>query len=230
MKLLSLQVGMPRKIGRIDTTDPMEKEWESGIFKNPVTNAIPASQTGLAGDGQADLKNHGGVDKAINAYPHEHFSYWQQKLGLNCLPGAFGENFTTQGITEEEIFIGDIFRIGEITIQVSQPRQPCWKLARKWKVKSLAALVQQTGRTGWYFRVLEEGLVGAPDELILLERPHPEWSVALANNIMHHQKQDWDAAYQLGNCPSLSENWKQSLLTRAEKRQNASESPRLFGK
>jgi MOSC domain-containing protein YiiM len=230
MKLLSLQVGMPKKIGNAHATDCMETEWESAIFKDPVTGSVFANQTGLVGDQQADLEHHGGPDKAINSYPWEHFLYWKKKLGLDCRSGAFGENFTTQGLTEEEIFIGDIFKIGGITVQVTQPRQPCWKLAWKWKIKSLAALVQKTGRTGWYFRILEEGLVGAPDEFRLLERPHPKWSITLANDIMHNQKNDWDAAYQLGLCPALSKNWKTSLLMRAKKRRNTSEESRLFGK
>ena len=217
MKLLGLQVGLPQKLGRADATDAMDKEWESGFYKLPVEGSLFASHTGLTGDGQADLENHGGPDKAINAYPQEHFSYWKEELNLQCQPGAFGENFTTQGLTEEEVFIGDTFQIGEVTVQVSQPRQPCWKLARRWRVKSLAALVQQTGRTGWYFRVLTEGKVKAGEEFKLIERPHPEWSIAKANDIMHHLKKDKEAAFQLGSCPALSESWKVSLLARAGK-------------
>lgn len=205
-------------MGRADASDLMEKEWESAIFKHPVPGPLFTHHTGLTGDGHADTKNHGGFSKAINAYPHEHFTYWLDKLGLECLPGAFGENFTTQGITEEDIFIGDTFKVGEIIVQVSQPRQPCWKLDRKWKTKNLTSSVQQTGRTGWYFRVLQEGEVDAPDEFELIERPHPEWSIALANRIMYHEKGDWDAAHQLANCPALSESWQTLLLNRSEKR------------
>lgn len=229
MKLFSLQVGTPKKFGHEDATDLMDKEWTSGIFKEPIEGPVFAKQTGLVGDGQADLKNHGGPDKAINAYPREHFVYWKEQLGLECLPGAFGENFTTQGLLETDAFIGDVFKIGEIIVQVTQPRQPCWKLARKWRVKNLAALVQKTGYTGWYFRVLNEGKVVAPDEFELLERPHPEWSVAKANNIMHNMKTDWDASLQLGSCPALSKSWASSLITRAQKQQIAQEEPRLIG-
>ena len=214
MRLVSLQVGIPKKIGSVDAADPMDKEWESGIYKDPVTGPVFASATGLVGDGQSDLQNHGGPDKAINAYPQEHFSYWKDELSLEFEPGAFGENFTTAGLLEEEIFIGDVFRFGKLTVQVSQPRQPCWKLARKWRVKSLAVLVQKTGFTGWYFRVLNEGEVEAPGEFELIERPHPEWSIARANQIMYQLKNDGELSHQLGSCPALSESWQSALLSR----------------
>lgn len=229
MKLISIQIGMPKFLGSAEANDPMDKAWESGIFKNPVTGPILVHDKGLIGDGQADLKNHGGLDKAINAYPQEHFSYWKKHLGITCEPGAFGENFTTNGLIEKDVFIGDIFHIGKLTVQITQPRQPCWKLVRKWKEKSLAALVQQTGYTGWYFRVLQAGEVEAPGELKLIDRPHPEWSISRANDIMYNQTKDWDTSHQLGSCPALSENWKNTLLMRAEKRQNKSDQPRLKG-
>ena len=217
MRLISLQIGMPKTIGSAEATDPMEKKWESGIYKHPVAGPLFAKNTGLVGDGQADLKNHGGLDKAIHAYPQEHFAYWKDELNLNCEPGAFGENFTTQGLLEENVFIGDRFQIGELTVQVTQPRQPCWKLARKWKAKNLAALVQTTGFTGWYFRVLNEGEVEAPGKFELIERPYPEWSVSQANHIMYNLKKDKELTRQLGSCPALSESWKTSLLSRVER-------------
>ena len=229
MTLTSLQVGMPQTMGSADATDPMDKQWQSGIYKYPTKGSVFAGITGFAGDGQSDLKHHGGPDKAINAYPQEHFSYWKNELNLACEPGAFGENFTTHGLVESHVFIGDVFKIGELIIQVTQPRQPCWKLARKWRVKSLAALVQKTGFTGWYFRVLQEAEVEAPGEFELIERPHPEWSVAQANHVMHDLKKDWEMASQLGSCPALSESWKSSLLSRAEKHQSHPEGPRLIG-
>lgn len=218
MELVSLQIGIPKTPGDAEATDPMDKEWESGIFKDPVHGSVVASHTGLAGDGQADLVNHGGPDKAINVYPQEHFVHWKKELGLDCQPGAFGENFTTEGLTEEEVFIGDIFKISGITVQISQPRQPCWKLARKWRVKSLAALVQKTGYTGWYFRVLESGEVGAPEKFELLDRPHPEWSVAQANHVMYELRKDGERSFQLGSCRALSESWRNTLLSRVSNR------------
>lgn len=228
MNLLSLQVGMPQVFGNDGAASVMDKKWETGFYKKPVQGFVHSSYSGLAGDGQADLKNHGGIDKAINVYPEEHFAYWKETLGIECEPGAFGENFTTRGCIESDVCIGDIFRIGDLTVQITQPRQPCWKLARRWRVKSLAALVQETGYTGWYFRVLTEGNVQAPDLFELLDRPHPEWTVAQANDIMH-QKKNWALTAQLSSCSALSQSWQTTLKIRAEKQQNHSESSRMIG-
>jgi MOSC domain-containing protein YiiM len=229
MKLLSVQVGMPQTIGTVDATDLMDREWTSGIFKSPTSGPVKVTLTGLTGDGQADLMHHGGPDKAINAYPSEYFAIWQKELGLNCPPGGFGENFTTAGALEGDVCIGDVFRIGRIRVQITQPRQPCWKLARRWRIKELAARVEQTGRTGWYFRVLEQGWVTAPDEIALIDRPYPQWTVAEANAIMHHRKTDWAAAAELASCAALSASWQSGLRQRAATRSSVSPVARLTG-
>ena len=123
---------------------------------------MQVTPTGIEGDGQADLVNHGGVDKAICVYPLAHYPHWQEMIGRELSPAAFGENFTVDGLTEADVCIGDTWRVGEdVLVQVSQPRQPCWKLARRWQRKTLALEVQESGKTGWYFRVLEEGTVQA---------------------------------------------------------------------
>ncbi len=227
MKLLSIQVGLPRTIGVADAPDLMDREWTSGFFKDGVSGAVDVSPTGLAGDGQADLRNHGGPDKAINVYPADYFLLWREELGIAFSAGAFGENFTTEGLTEKDVCIGDVFKIGGIVVQITQPRQPCWKLARRWRIKDLASRVEQTGRTGWYFRVLQTGRVEAPADFTLVERPHPQWTVAAANEIMHHRKTDWDAAAALAACDALSVSWKTSLAKRAETKAVASSSARL---
>lgn len=214
--MFSLNVGLPQTIGRVDATDPLEKAWTTGFFKEPVVDPVWLGRTNLVGDGQADLQNHGGPDKAVNAYPIEHYEYWRAELELAELPcAAFGENFTTAGALEAEVCIGDVFQVGDAQVQISQPRQPCWKLARRWRVKDLALRVQQTGRTGWYFRVLAEGFVKAGDRIQLVERPHPEWSVAAANEVMHQRKDDATAARSLAACLALSESWRRSLSRRA---------------
>jgi MOSC domain-containing protein YiiM len=184
----------------------------------------------LEGDGQADLTNHGGPEKAINAYPLEHYVYWQETLGLRDLAhGAFGENFTLTGVLEADVCIGDVFDIGDARIQISQPRQPCWKLARRWRVKDFALRVQDTGRTGWYFRVLKEGLVGAGTKLVLIDRPYPQWTVSLANDVMHHRLFDMEAARSLMNCHLLSTRWKESLAKRLATGTASSNTTRLYG-
>ena len=183
--------------------------------KKPSTAPSFASRHHLIGDGQADLKNHGGPDKAICAYSADHAAHWQTALGLALPAGAFGENFTTLGVVESDLCIGDVFRVGDVVLQISQPRQPCWKLARRWRIRDLAAQVEQTGRTGWYFRVLTEGDITAPADFARLERPHPEWTVAAANDIMHHRKNDLAAARALADCPALSESWRSALARRS---------------
>ncbi|HEX7570607.1 MAG TPA: MOSC domain-containing protein, partial [Verrucomicrobiae bacterium] len=190
-----------------------------------------AGTTNLAGDGQGDLRVHGGADKAINLYPFEHYAYWLNELEIQKLSkGAFGENLTTTGAVEADVCIGDIFEIGGATrgsVQISQPRQPCWKLSRRWNIKDLAARVERTGWTGWYFRVLREGSIDPGGELRLVARSHPEWTVSLANEVMHRRKEDFEVARRLAECPALSQSWKNSLSRRAQTTTNADTSPRL---
>lgn len=228
MKLLSIQVGLPRDLGDADSTDPFDRPWRSGFNKEPIVGEVQVSRLNITGDGQADLEHHGGPDKAINVYPAEHLSLWEAQLGIELPHGSFGENFTTSGLVESKVCIGDIFQIGQVTVQISQPRQPCWKLARRWRIKDLAVQVERTGRTGWYFRVMEEGPLSAPADITLLERPFPQWTVAEANEIMHHRKQDAKAAGALAGCPALSESWRTTLSRRADKIID-DDSPRLEG-
>jgi MOSC domain-containing protein YiiM len=223
-QLVSIQVGLPQALGQADAPDPMDRPWVTGFFKVPIQGAVWLGRTNLAGDGQANLKNHGGIDKAVLAYSADHYDYWRRHLNRPDLPyGAFGENFTIAGQSEAEVCIGDIYAIGDARVQVSQPRQPCWKLARRWRVEDLALQVKANGRTGWYLRVLKEGLVmpGAAVELCTgaaspqENRPFPQWTVARANRVMHHEVHNQAAALELARCPLLSHNWQEKLLKRA---------------
>ncbi len=216
LKIIGLQTGLPRTLGRADAMEPMDREWTTGFFKEAVADVRQVTQFGIEGDGQADLMHHGGPDKAINVYPAEHYAGWAEELGLTLQAGAFGENFTTTGLTEVDVCVGDMFRTGDLIVQVSQPRQPCWKLARRWRIKDLATRVERAGRTGWYFRVLNEGAIHADAVLELIERPAPNWSIAAANEVMHHRQQDAAAALALATCPGLSASWNASLSRRAK--------------
>ncbi|MDO9102916.1 MAG: MOSC domain-containing protein [Candidatus Nitrotoga sp.] len=212
IQLLSIQVGLPKTLGTPNASNTMDQEWTTGFFKETVLSPIWVGTTNLAGDGQADLRVHGGPDKAINVYPFEHYAFWLAELDCKELPnGAFGENFTVAGILETKACIGDIFELGDALVQISQPRQPCWKLSRRWRVQDLVARVVRTGKTGWYFRVLREGNVQAGAALALVERPYPEWTVATANNVMLHRKENYVAAQALADCPALSGSWKATL-------------------
>ncbi|MCP9468359.1 MAG: MOSC domain-containing protein [Nitrospira sp.] len=228
--LHSIQVGMPRTFGSVDATDRMDSPWTTGFFKEPVRGPVGVGLCNLEGDGQADLVNHGGSEKAINVYPLEHYNYWKCTLGLADLPyGAFGENFTTTGCLESDVCIGDIFTVGETVVQISQPRQPCWKLSRRWRIRDLALRVQETGRTGWYFRVLKKGTVEAGAPMVLIQRPCPQWTVHEANQVMHQCAQDVDAARRLLNCHFLSERWRETLRKRIATGMISSGTARLFG-
>jgi MOSC domain-containing protein YiiM len=193
----------------------MEQVWTTGFFKEPTTERVWLGHTNLAGDGQADLVNHGGPEKAVNVYPVEHYPYWAKTLPLaNLHEGAFGENLTTKGLQEKDVCIGDVFEIGEALVQISQPRQPCWKLARRWRIKNLSLLVQESGRTGWYFRVLREGHIQAGNTLLLIERPCPRWTIAAANQVMHHELANTQATRELADCVYLAARWRTKLERR----------------
>jgi MOSC domain-containing protein YiiM len=226
--LRTVQVGLPRRHGADEAPDPLDRAWTTGFYKEPVAGPVRVGAANLDGDGQADLAHHGGPDKAVCAYPADHYPYWREALNLPALPpGAFGENFTVEGLTEAGVCVGDTWVVGGVVLQVSQPRQPCWKLARRWRVKTLALQVQQTGRTGWYFRVLTEGVVAPGQPLVLVERPHPDWTVDRANRVMHHQKGDGRAAAELAALPLLSASWRGTLARRAEQNVEPDTSKRL---
>ncbi|MDH4128210.1 MAG: MOSC domain-containing protein [Spirochaetota bacterium] len=201
--IASIQVGKPKEIDK--SNDP----WTSGFFKEPVDNKVLLTKINLDGDGQADLVNHGGENKAVLAYSADHYSDWKNELNNPNLPyGAFGENFTIFGLQEKDVCIGDVYIIGDdIIVQVSQPRRPCWKISRRWNIKDLTKQVLDSLRTGWYFRVLKEGYVIKESPVRLIERPHPELTVQIANEIMHKRKIDAHILKELVECPSLADNW-----------------------
>ncbi len=172
MKIISVNVGLPREIivdGRIITT---------GIFKEPITDRVMARTMNLDGDRQADLTVHGGVYKAVYAYPAEHYRFWREELPEMNLPfGAFGENLTTEGLSEAEINIGDTFKIGEAVLQVTQPRMPCYKLAAKFRRNDIIKRFLHSERSGFYFSVLEEGELGKGDGIEQIHRDEHNVSV-----------------------------------------------------
>lgn len=214
----SLLLGHAREITPVGSGEWWDKDWQTGFYKEPQSAPCWLGYEGFRGDEQADRRFHGGVDKAVCVYPEEHYAYWREILPLDELPhGAFGENLTVSGLVEKAVCVGDLFRLGGALVQVSQPRQPCWKLARRWRIKDLTAQVEQTGFTGFYFRVMHHGQVSAGDELILQQRPFPQWTIARCNEIMHHQKGDAGPALALSECPLLSASWKDGLWARAQR-------------
>lgn len=230
MRIKQLFIGKPKTVGRADAAHPMDREWTSGIFKEPVSGPVWLGKEKLAGDGQADLVNHGGLEKAVFCYPSEHYTYWQRQHQIEEMyAGGMGENFSLDGGIEADLSVGDIFSVGDAVVQVSQPRQPCWKPARRFRRKDLALLLQDSGKTGWYFRVLQEGEVAAGQQLTLIDRPTPEWTIETCNRIMHHDKQNFELAAALASCDYLAASWKRTLLKRVEKQQASSIEKRVYG-
>ena len=229
-QLRSIQIGLPRAEQSDCADDQQPRSWTTGMFKHPAAGPIWLGRHNLTGDGQADLVHHGGVDKAVCAYPSEHWMYWRGILTSHRLTGgAFGENFTLEGLTEADVCIGDVFSVGAAVVQISQPRQPCWKLARRWQITDLAVQMERTGFTGWYVRVIQEGMVEPGGRLQLMERPCPEWTIATANRIMHHERNNLAAAERLSLCPLLSASWQHTLRQRCHSQAGPDPQHRRFG-
>lgn len=228
-KLRSVQVGTPETYGTHGAEDPMDRPWETAFYKRPVDGEVFLDETNLDGDQQADLRHHGGPDKAVCVYPVEHYPYWGEELALELGPAAFGENFTIEGLTESEACIGDVYEVGEATVQITQPRSPCWKLARRWRVPDLAIQFEQTGYTGWYLRVLETGAVAPGQRMRLVGRPNPEWSVARATKVRYRMPDDRELAGELADLDELGESWTETLDERADTGTQPDPRPRVVG-
>lgn len=199
---------------------PLEPEGQiSGIFKRPVRGAVQLTVEGLAGDHQGDRRHHGGAQKALHHFPAEHYAAfvrrWPQLGDLLC-PGTLGENLSTHGMTERQVCIGDIFGFGTARIQVSQPRQPCWKISHRLGVDEASLFVAQQGLTGWYYRVLDAGTVQAGDVLELLERPAPELSLARYWQVINAHRPNAELLRQIAAAPGLAPDKAARLNERAD--------------
>lgn len=209
-----LYLGKVKHLGRPDAEEPMNREWTTGMFKDSTSEKVYLSKTGLVGDEVGDTKHHGGEEKALFVYPIVHYTYWNEVENIAMGYGGMGENLAVLEMDEYSVFIGDTYLYGDAVIQVSQPRQPCWRPARRYRDEELALKIQDSGRTGWYFRVLEEGYVSAKSDLKLLERPFPEWSIAACNETLHVNKDDLRAADDLSRCRLLAPSWRKNLKDR----------------
>ncbi|HUN09586.1 MAG TPA: MOSC domain-containing protein [Aggregatilineales bacterium] len=205
--VLSIQVGMPTEHG----ADAISKKaWQSGIFKYPVEGRIWLDSLNLTGDGQDDLKNHGGPFRAILTYGAAHYPVWREELGRADLAyGAFGENLTVSELTEDLVCLGDIYQVGEARVQVSQPRFPCWKLARRNQIVDLTAKVEARGWGGWYQRVLQTGYIETGDSYTLLERPYPNYTIALLNDITSERRVEPAICQELATIEALTPTWRE---------------------
>nr|WP_051459277.1 MOSC domain-containing protein [Paenibacillus zanthoxyli] len=198
MKIISLNVGMPV------TALYRGKSLETGIYKSPVVGPVHVSAGGLTGDGQADLVNHGGPDKAVCVYPSEHYAYWEEWLGKKLDYAAFGENMTTAGLLETEVCIGDIYEIGGALLQVSQPRYPCFKLSQKHGPADMPAQVLKTGFSGFYFRVLREGELASGSSVVKISSGDGGVPVSRVLHMMEAGRGDKRGLEELVRLSSLS--------------------------
>ncbi len=219
MILRSIQVGVPRSYGAEGAEDPLDRPWTSAIAKQPLAGAVWVGRMGVAGDMQADRRVHGGPEKAVLAYGHRHYAAWRELLGRPEVgPGWFGENLTIDGADEATVCVGDRMAVGQARFEVTQPRQPCATLNRRFHRKDMVKLVQAHQRTGWYLRVVTEGWVEAGMAATLADRPYPQWPVRVASELMVERARRREECERLAACPALSESWRGTLLAAAPSR------------
>jgi MOSC domain-containing protein YiiM len=203
MKVLSVNVGLPREVpwqGKLVTT---------GIFKEPVNERVMLRTLNLDGDRQADLKVHGGVSKAVYGYPSEHYDYWRSELpGVDLRWGMFGENFTTEGMLEGSVCIGDRFGIGDAELKVTEPRMPCYKLGLKFGRPDIIKRFLASRRSGFYFAVVREGMVGAGDAIRPIGREQQDISVADVTRLYAFDRDDFKSLRRALTVEALPESWK----------------------
>ena len=212
MKLVSVNVGLPREVTW------KRKSVTTGIFKEPVAGRVMMRTLNLDGDRQADLSVHGGPSKAVYVYPVEHYDYWRRELPDMKLPwGVFGENLTTEGLLEDTVNIGDRFRIGSAEVMVTEPRMPCYKLGIKFGRDDIIKRFLASGRSGFYFAVLQEGEVGADDTIELLNRDEHNVTVGDIVRLYVSEKDDLELLHRAVRVDTLPESWRGYFQHQIEK-------------
>jgi len=211
MRTVSVNVGLPQEV-----------VWkgiavETAIFKEPIAGAVRIGQLNLAGDQQADVTVHGGAEKAVYAYPVEHYEYWRRQLPNAVLSwGAFGENLTTEGLGEETLCIGDLLSVGSAILRVTQPRMPCYKLELRFNRDDMIKRLLVSGRSGFYFSVIEPGDVGAESKIEILNRDPESVTVSDILRLYLGQTRDPELLLRATNVASLPENWRTQLLLKLQ--------------
>jgi MOSC domain-containing protein YiiM len=217
MKVVSVNVGLPREVmwhGRTVTT---------GIYKEPVEGRVALRTLNLDGDRQADLNVHGGKDKAVYCYPIEHYAYWKKELPGRDLPlGMFGENFTTDGLLEDSVHLGDRFSVGSAEVVATQPRMPCYKLGIRFGSDDMVKRFLASGRSGFYVAVRREGEVGAGDEIKVISQDENAVPVSAITHLYIAKRYEDDDVALLRRAlrvAALPESWKEYFRERLEKRE-----------
>lgn len=207
------------RIVSVNVAEPRTVQWKgmgvsTGIFKRAVTGRVMLRSRNLDGDRQADLSVHGGPNKAVYAYPSEHYEFWRQELGRELDWGMFGENFTLAGGMEGEVRVGDRFRVGEAEVMITQPRVPCYKLALKFGRDDIIKRFLESGRSGFYFSVIEEGEVGSGDELHLVEQEEGSLTIAEINRLYAGDKHHAELLERAVRLRALPEGWRAHFAAR----------------
>ncbi len=209
MQVISVNVGQPREV------DWKGQKVVTGIFKEPVVGLVAVRRLNLAGDRQADLTVHGGPEKAVYAYPAEHYAFWREQFPEMELPwGMFGENLTVTGLLEDAVHIGDRFQVGTAQLAVTQPRLPCYKLGLKFGRDDMLKRFLQSGLTGFYFSVLKEGEVAAGDAIRLLERDEHEVKVSDITRLYRQDKRNLSLLRRVVEVEALPEGWREYFQER----------------
>jgi MOSC domain-containing protein YiiM len=212
MKIISVNVGLPREVIWKGITI------QTAIFKKPAAGAVAIRELNLAGDQQADLTVHGGSEKAVYGYPAEHYEYWREQLpDVSSSWGTFGENLTTEGLREETLCIGDVLRVGSAVLQITQPRMPCYKLELRFNRNDMIKRFLVSGRSGFYFSVIEEGDVAAGSRVEILDRDPDGVTVSDIVRLYLGSTRDPELLQRATNVASLPQNWRTQLLLRAQR-------------
>jgi MOSC domain-containing protein YiiM len=209
VKLLSINVGQPREV------EWRDKIVRTSIFKAPVSGRVRVERLNVQGDRQSDLSVHGGADKAVYAYPSEHYAFWRKEMPDMDFPwGAFGENLTTEGLLEDKVHIGDRFRAGSAEFTVTQPRMPCFKLAIRFNRTDMVKRFLRSGRTGFYLAVIQEGDIGAGDSLDLVAEDNGQVTVADVVGLYAADAGNQDLLRRASELSSLPESWREYFRER----------------
>ena len=212
MKIISVNVGLPREVIWKGITI------QTAIFKKPAAGAVAIRELNLAGDQQADLTVHGGSEKAVYGYPAEHYEYWREQLpDVSSSWGTFGENLTTEGLREETLCIGDVLRVGSAVLQITQPRMPCYKLELRFNRNDMIKRFLVSGRSGFYFSVIEQGDVAAGSKVEILDRDPDGVTVSDIVRLYLGPTRDPELLQRATNVASLPQNWRTQLLLRAQR-------------
>ena len=209
MKIVSVNAGLPREV-----------EWRgkmvrTSIFKAPLAGRVRVAALNVEGDAQSDLSVHGGIDKAVYAYPSEHYAYWRKELPKLDFPwGAFGENVTTAGLLEHEVHIGDRFRVGSVELAVTQPRMPCFKLGIRFDRPEMVKQFLRSGRTGFYFAVIREGEIGVGDAFERLADNPSRITVADVVALYAADGGDPELLHRASELAALPESWREYFRER----------------